>query len=363
MPPTSSEPPARRILLLTDRPDRSRDLAQILVAGGSLHVLRAGQSYDPSLGAPLVIFCDVDLRDSRSVRATSNELARKVYQGVRRFFVVDEGRYHAAVQAASLGATDTVTRPLAPETVLSRLRSIFSRAFDTEIVATGGALGVGLAGANVVLTKMFEGLPAGNPFAVDDVFQEEVRILHAVRSAKLDGWLDTVWRHHSQSYKHCFSVTGFATAFAQHLGMRETDQRRVARAALIHDVGKAFIPLTVLDKPGKLTDVELDVMRRHSRLGHDALVRQGGFPDDAMDVVLNHHEMLDGSGYPNGIGGSQISDIVRMITITDIFSALIEVRSYKASVSRPRAYEIMQSMAGKLDTALLAAFRPVALGA
>ena len=107
--------------------------------------------------------------------------------------------------------------------------------------------------------------------------------------------------HHTDSYRHCLFVTGFAVAFAQHLGMREDDQRRLARAALLHDVGKAFVPVAILDKPGKLTDEEMNVMRKHPRLGYDALAAQGGFPPEMLDVVLHHHEFLDGTGYPNGL--------------------------------------------------------------
>ncbi len=112
-------------------------------------------------------------------------------------------------------------------------------------------------------------------------------------------WLTTVGRHHTDSYRHCLFVTGFAVAFAQHLGMREDDQRRVARAALLHDVGKAFIPVAILDKPGKLTGEEMIEIRQHPRLGYDALAAEGSFPPEMLDVVLHHHEFLDGTGYPD----------------------------------------------------------------
>ena len=79
-------------------------------------------------------------------------------------------------------------------------------------------------------------------------------------------WLTAVGCHHADSYRHCLFVTGYAVAFAQHLGMREGDQRRLTRAALLHDVGKAFIPVAILDKPGKLTDEEMAEIRRHPQL-------------------------------------------------------------------------------------------------
>ena len=151
-------------------------------------------------------------------------------------------------------------------------------------------------------------------------------------------WLTTVGCHHTGSYRHCLFVTGFAVAFAQHLGMREDDQRRLARAALLHDVGKAFIPVAILDKPGPLTLEEMEEMRQHPRRGYDALAAQGGFPPEMLDVVLHHHEFLDGTGYPDGLNGKQISDIVRLTTIVDIYAALVEKRAYRLQFTHARAF-------------------------
>ena len=130
-----------------------------------------------------------------------------------------------------------------------------------------------------------------------------------------------------------------------------------------HDVGKAFIPVTILDKPGALNEHELGEIREHPRRGYDALAAQGGFPAEMLDVVLHHHEFLDGSGYPNGLAGNQISDIVRLTTIVDIYAALVEKRAYRLPYTHARAFALMEGMGGKLDQQLLQAFRPVAFGA
>jgi HD-GYP domain-containing protein (c-di-GMP phosphodiesterase class II) len=144
--------------------------------------------------------------------------------------------------------------------------------------------------------------------------------------------------------------------------MREDDQRRLARAALLHDVGKAFIPLSILDKPDGLTEEELATVRSHPRRGHEALQTSGGFPPEMLDVVLHHHEFLDGTGYPDGLSGKEISDIVRLTTIVDIYAALVENRSYRVPYTRLKAFSIMEEMGGKVDQQLLQAFRPVAVG-
>src|ERR1700686_3848057 len=126
--------------------------------------------------------------------------------------------------------------------------------------------------------------------------------------------------------------------------------------------GKAFVPVAILDKPEKLTEEEMTVIRKHPRLGYDALAAQGGFPPEMLDVVLHHHELLDGTGYPDRLRGDQISDIVRLTTIVDIHAALVEKRAYRLPFTHAKAFAIMEQMGGKLDQHLLQAFRPVALG-
>src|SRR5262249_38511531 len=193
----------------------------------------------------------------------------------------------------------------------------------------GKALNRGVSAAHGVIVKMFEKLPAGAPLKLEDLEQAETRVLKAIKHSSLREWLTTVGCHHEASYRHCLFVTGFAVAFAQHLGMREDDQRRLARAALLHDVGRAFVPTDILDKPDGLTEGERAVVRDQPGRGHEALSKQGGFPAEMLDVVLHHHEFLDGTGYPEGLSGKQISDIVRLTTIVDVYAALVENRAYR----------------------------------
>jgi len=129
---------------------------------------------------------------------------------------------------------------------------------------------------------------------------------------------------------------------------------------MLHDIGKARIPLAILEKPSRLDEAELAVIRKHPQYGLDALGTVSGLPPEMLDMVVHHHEYLDGSGYPHGLMANEISDLVRMITIADVFGALIERRSYKAPLSGEAAYQILTDMGPKLDRDLVLAFRPVA---
>jgi HD-GYP domain-containing protein (c-di-GMP phosphodiesterase class II) len=130
---------------------------------------------------------------------------------------------------------------------------------------------------------------------------------------------------------------------------------------MFHDIGKAKIPLAVLDKPGRLDPEERAMIETHPVVGYDVLKGSAGISPEILDAVRHHHELLDGSGYPDGLCASSISDVVRILTISDIFAALIEDRRYKPPMPRDQAYEVIRSMQGKLEGPLVSAFRPVAL--
>ena len=129
---------------------------------------------------------------------------------------------------------------------------------------------------------------------------------------------------------------------------------------MFHDIGKAKIPLAVLDKPGRLDERERALIESHPA-GCDILKDTPGISAEILDAVRHHHEYLDGSGYPDALGAASISDIVRILTISDIFAALIEHRTYKPTMPREKAYDILLSMNGKLEKPLVEAFREVAL--
>jgi HD-GYP domain-containing protein (c-di-GMP phosphodiesterase class II) len=134
-------------------------------------------------------------------------------------------------------------------------------------------------------------------------------------------------------------------------------------AATLHDVGKARIPLSILDKPGRLDPDEEATMRQHPVIGYDLLKDIPGISRETLDAVKHHHEYLDGSGYPDALTAPQISDLVRLLTISDIFAALVESRPYRPAMSREDAYKILCGMDGKLEGSLLRAFRRTALAA
>jgi HD-GYP domain-containing protein (c-di-GMP phosphodiesterase class II) len=139
---------------------------------------------------------------------------------------------------------------------------------------------------------------------------------------------------------HSERVAVFTDLIAEGLGMTVPDRRSLRRAALLHDVGKLGISNSILDKPAKLTDDEFASIKMHPVYSGEILFGIPSFQDIA-EVGLNHHEKLNGKGYPHGIKGSQISLATRIVTVADVFDALTADRPYRAAMPVTQALSIM----------------------
>ncbi len=136
----------------------------------------------------------------------------------------------------------------------------------------------------------------------------------------------------------------FAALIATNLGLAADQVRRLELAAPLHDIGKIGIPDAILLKPGKLTDEETAIMRRHPRLGYEILHDSSNrFVQLAAIVALRHHERWDGGGYPDGLAGEDIPQVARIVALADVFDALISERVYKAAWSYEDAIDYVRT--------------------
>ena len=138
--------------------------------------------------------------------------------------------------------------------------------------------------------------------------------------------------------------------------MDEQACRAAGLAGLLHDVGKAVIPLELLNKPGKLTDAEYTLMRTHAQRGHGLLLQGEGTAPEALEVALHHHERFDGSGYPHGLVGEATGLFARMGAVCDVYDAITSNRPYKAGWDPAESIAQMASWKGHFDPAIFGAF-------
>jgi putative nucleotidyltransferase with HDIG domain len=299
-----------------------------------------------------------DLRAVENIAALK-EVFGKLGHVRKRIFLIDQKARLFVVQAYALGATQVLVSPVNQASLLGALADN-SHSEAASIQPLQGAGEAAKAGA-ASIASMFSAVLGGKPVDVGNAKGAGRKIADNIAEDGLSSWLDTVRRHHEGTYQHCLLVTGIAVDFGLSLGLAKPDIERLHSAAMFHDIGKARIPLTVLDKPGRLDADERALIETHPAAGYEVLKGHAGISPEILDAVRHHHEYLDGSGYPDALGAASISDLVRILTISDIFAALIEHRHYKPTLSREQAYEIIQSMQGKLEKALVAAFRDVAL--
>lgn len=159
------------------------------------------------------------------------------------------------------------------------------------------------------------------------------------------------------TFMHSVAVCALMIALARQLGLDEAQCRSAGVAGLLHDLGKAAIPLEILNKPGKLTDSEFAIIKTHPREGHQMLLDGQGVDDNTLDVVLHHHEKIDGSGYPERLQGDEISLFAKMGAVCDVYDAITSNRPYKAGWDPAEALGKMAEWSkGHFDTRVFQAF-------
>lgn len=180
------------------------------------------------------------------------------------------------------------------------------------------------------VTSMFNEARMGNAIRVSDVEPLVDEISNSLlRNPEAFLNLARLKNADNYTYLHSVAVSGLMMALGKQLGLEGNILKSAGVAGLMHDVGKAFIPDEVLNKPGKLTDEEFAIIKEHPTKGWGALNSAEGANEIALDVCLHHHERVDGRGYPEGISGDKLTLFARMGAVCDVYDALTSDRCYK----------------------------------
>ncbi len=194
-----------------------------------------------------------------------------------------------------------------------------------------------------------EGVNAVSNADIDDLMSSSKRIVDDLSSMnQLSIDLLDLRSFDEYTYRHSVNVAVYATAVAKYMGMEGKELVQMAQAGLCHDLGKRKIPQNILNKPGRLSDIEFNEIKNHPRYSFDMLSKNHEIPSVVRQAVLCHHENENGSGYPTGKDGSELSLMAKILHAVDTYDALISKKPYKDPYTPAEAYEYMMGGRGIL---------------
>ncbi|MEM6712985.1 MAG: HD domain-containing phosphohydrolase [Pseudomonadota bacterium] len=186
-----------------------------------------------------------------------------------------------------------------------------------------------------------------------------VGVCNALEKDGLGTWLSHLENYDIGTVRRSLKIAGFASTWARLLGVKGDDLKLFTKGALLHDIGKIGIPSEILEKKTPLDDSEEAIFRRHTERGKQLLEGAGETNPLLIDMAYSHHERLDGSGYPRGLEGNQINDLVRCLSIIDTYVELIDPPTSARALTPLEAMLWLEKQTETLDEKLVGAFRPV----
>lgn len=173
---------------------------------------------------------------------------------------------------------------------------------------------------------------------VDEVKTNETIVLQTINLSSYDNY----------TYSHSVNVDILSVVLGIALGFTDNELKMLSQAALLHDIGKTCIPIDIINKPGKLTDEEYEIVKEHTTHGYYMLFENNDLSSVTRNAILSHHENEDGTGYPRGIKGDKIHKFAKIIHIADVYDALTAKRVYKEAMNPADALEYLMSQAGRM---------------
>lgn len=212
--------------------------------------------------------------------------------------------------------------------------------------------------AEKAVTQMFQEARMGKAIQIDEVGPLVDDINQSItRNPEAFLSLSRLKTKDNYTYLHSVAVCALMIALGKQMGLDEALLKDLGMAGLLHDVGKMMIPDEVLNKPGRLTDEEFNVVRNHPQRGWEILKGSAGVCEMALDVCLHHHERVDGKGYPDRLNGETISLSAKMGAVCDVYDAITSARCYKPGWDPAEAIRKMAEwQEGHFDSKVFHAF-------
>ncbi|HHD63654.1 MAG TPA: response regulator [Desulfobulbaceae bacterium] len=298
-----------------------------------------------------VIVLDINMPDLDGFETLEHLNAIKL--DIPVLFLTGAGSMDYAVKAINLGAYDFITKPIEDieffhvkvrraieKRTFLRHEKLYKQNLESEVKAKTREL----AAKNILLEQYS-----------DHLEKATVQIMSSLQAAmeEKDGY----------TAGHTRRVTELSMLLGEAINLPEDEQVVLRRAAQFHDIGKLVIDLSCIQKPGKLTPEEWELIKKHPEVGAN-IIEPLQFMERERNIIRHHHEKLDGSGYPDGIGGNELDMLARILTVADSFDAMTSRRNYRRNLSTVEAVaELRRCAESQFDPELVEAFAGIVLSA
>ena len=255
------------------------------------------------------------------------------------------------MKSIDAGCDDFILKPFKFSALLDKVNNLVEFFDDQEIVESQKGIDEVeiIAYFRQVVERIFTNTIQGKLIdypPIKKIVTRMISILHKENNLPL---VFKIKSYNDYTYVHSMNVASLSMSFAYHLKWNDIDLQIVGEGALLHDIGTSLIGLKILMKPDKLTDTEFSEMKKHPLHGKNILAKQLDIQDKAEMVVTEHHERVDGSGYPKKLRAGQISKYGKLVAIVDVYDALTTDKSYKKAVDSVEAIKIMSDLSGQFE--------------
>ncbi|MCB5160539.1 HD domain-containing phosphohydrolase [Marinomonas algarum] len=323
---------SKRVLIVDDVPANIDILKDILSAKYQVQIAKSGKLALNIINRSLpdIILLDIMMPDMNGFEVCEQLKANPVTADIPVIFLTAMTDVHSEQRGFELGGVDFITKPITPLTTLARVATHLKLAEES------------LRKKRVIEQTTRE---------LDNSLESAIGMLGEISQI-----------HDTDTGVHMWRMADYCAALARSIGWSEDNVELLKLAAPLHDAGKIGIPHSILKSPNKLTDEEWELMRQHTVIGHQILIKSDApLFKLAAEVALGHHEKWDGSGYPYGLSGEDIPQSARIVSLADVFDALTMERSYKRSWTIDESLKHIQQSAGQhFDPELVASFLSIA---
>jgi HD-GYP domain-containing protein (c-di-GMP phosphodiesterase class II) len=302
---------------------------------------------------PMALIIDENIKPMGGLKFLERAAVRLAKQMVPALLLISKQQETFVQKTAYLGETAYLIKPVD----WARLRAKISEAVNAGVEKSWDQLPPVqrsvLKETVSIFRDCFGSIQQGAPIPVAKIEASCKPLVQAVTDNQITGLLHAVQDHDDYTYVHSLRVAIYLSLLGHSIGIKGDDLLVLSSGGLMHDLGKCRIPHGILNKPGRLTDDQFMVMKTHVNHTQDIFDTTNNISESIQVIALQHHEKVNGSGYPNGLKGGKLNELARMATIVDIYSALTDRRVYKPPMAPGNALAILESMTDEVDQTLL----------